>query len=591
MVKRAKNFIYNRLSIRQKIWLVILLVICVVAMGATVGSIHVVEAYNAQLYTKTAEIMAYSSEKIGVQLKTITDLSKYIMTDKQLQANVESLQQAGTNVERSLLTNSISSKINDFYIFNNEIISIAILTQAQDISLGLDSTPESAATKKEIYRAVREAKGEAVWLQSGLDAGSFLCARLIRKIDNMDLRELGVLVIRVDIRYVVKNAEVDKAANGYDREVFLMNEGHMVYSNVQSPEEYLPVLEEGDRQFDIVEIAGKRFFVVSRLVEPIGLQYFELVPYEQIFRSILQTASYILYALVVASLLALLVSNAIVRQITRRIATLNLKMKGYQTGSTPMPVPIVVPGAEDSGQKDEINLLHRRFFLMVLEHDKLTQDNMQKMLLLKEHRIRELEQQINPHFFYNALESINWYAKIANQSEISQITEGLGRLLRITLTEKDDVIAVAKEVLMVKSYIGIQTIQYGERLVFTQKVDPAAKQCLIPKMSIQPLVENAIVHGLEEMPGICKIDLNVWTDEQYLHVCVCNSDTVIDEHLLEYEGPEATSKGFGIGIRNIDSRIKLIYGEKYGLALKNNRNSVEVSFYIPKIQREGEETC
>ncbi|MFV0412156.1 MAG: sensor histidine kinase [Oscillospiraceae bacterium] len=590
MVKRAKHFIYNRLSIQQKIWLVILLVICVVAMGATVGSIHVVEAYNAQLYTKTAEIMAYSSEKIGVQLKTITDLSKYIMTDKQLQANVESLQQAATNVERSLLTNSISSKINDFYIFNNEIISISILNETQDITLGLDSSPESAATRKEIYRAVREANGEAVWLQSDLNAGSFLCARLIRKIDNMDLRELGVLVIRVDIRHVVKNAEVDKAANGYDREVFLVNEGQVVYSNVQGPEEYLPALEEGERQFDIVEIGGQRFFVVSRLVQPVGLQYFELVPYEQIFRSILQTASYILYALVVASLLALLVSNAIVRQITRRIATLNLKMKGYQTGSMPAPVPIAAPGAEDSGQKDEINLLHRRFSLMVLEHDKLTQDNMQKMLLLKEHRIRELEQQINPHFFYNALESINWYAKIANQSEISQITEGLGRLLRITLTEKDDVIAVDKEVLMVKSYIGIQTIQYGERLVFTQTVDPAAGQCLIPKMSIQPLVENAIVHGLEEMPGVCKIELQVWTD-QYLHVCVRNSDTVIDEHLLEYEGPEATSKGFGIGIRNIDSRIKLIYGEKYGLALKNNGNSVEVSFCIPKIRREGEEIC
>ena len=188
-----------------------------------------------------------------------------------------------------------------------------------------------------------------------------------------------------------------------------------------------------------------------------------------------------------------------------------------------------------------------------------------------------LQAQINPHFLYNTLESINWRAKAVNNREISLMTESLGSLLRATLSNKKSLVTLSYELNLILSYITIQQIRFEERLDYREQVPDGLKNALIPPLTLQPLVENAIHYALEEMTETCYITiLAAETDktgkngERCIRISVTNSGSSFDEDLLELlkQHKKQPSRS-GIGLLNIDKRIKLLFGEDYGLSLFN----------------------
>ena len=210
-------------------------------------------------------------------------------------------------------------------------------------------------------------------------------------------------------------------------------------------------------------------------------------------------------------------------------------------------------------------------------------------ILAKEAQIKALESQINPHFLYNTLESINWRAKAVNNREISLMTESLGSLLRATLSNKKSLVTLSYELNLILSYITIQQIRFEERLDYREQVPDGLKNALIPPLTLQPLVENAIHYALEEMTETCYITiLAAETDktgkngERCIRISVTNSGSSFDEDLLELlkQHKKQPSRS-GIGLLNIDKRIKLLFGEDYGLSLFNQEDCAVASITIP----------
>lgn len=146
---------------------------------------------------------------------------------------------------------------------------------------------------------------------------------------------------------------------------------------------------------------------------------------------------------------------------------------------------------------DELGLIHRHFDHMVAEIKILINENYLKQLHVKEAQIKALETQINPHFLYNTLNTINWRAKLIGEQQISEITEALSNLLRTALKEDSGIHTIEKELALVQSYIVIQQSRFGARLHFHQQVDTQLVNVPIPKMTSQPLVENAIKYSVE----------------------------------------------------------------------------------------------
>ena len=229
---------------------------------------------------------------------------------------------------------------------------------------------------------------------------------------------------------------------------------------------------------------------------------------------------------------------------------------------------------------------------MAKEIETLINNDYKLKIEMKNMQLKSLEAQINPHFLYNTLESINWRAKAAGNVEISQMAESLGTLLRSTLSNKESLVPLKEELALVQCYLTIQKIRYEERLIYSFHIDDSLLSLPIPPLSIQPLAENAIKYGLEEMLDECHVYISAKrTPENQLLIEVKNNGSVFEDNLLEkLQASEREAQGLGIGLININQRIRLLFGQEYGVFLSNENDFAIAAMLIP-INSEGGSSC
>ena len=247
-----------------------------------------------------------------------------------------------------------------------------------------------------------------------------------------------------------------------------------------------------------------------------------------------------------------------------RFDRLTANMKSFGEGN------YQVPEAPRKYREDEIGLLYKTFDSMVEKIQALIRENYINELLKKEAQLKAMESQMDPHFLYNTLESINWRAKMIHSQEISQITTALGSLLRLSLGKNSEDFTLEQEMQIVNNYVTIQKIRYQKRLDFSAEVPPELLPLSIPKFTIQPLLENAVRYGLEESSETCYISISCREILGLLIIRITNTGSSFEENFMEkLQSGRIQPHGFGIGLMNIHRRLQLTYGEAYGLLLYN----------------------
>jgi sensor histidine kinase YesM len=215
--------------------------------------------------------------------------------------------------------------------------------------------------------------------------------------------------------------------------------------------------------------------------------------------------------------------------------------------------------------------------------------------LKKEKEFEALQYQLNPHFLYNTLNTIKWVAKIHKTPQISEVVSALVRLLQVSLNKKGDFITVREEVGLVKDYMDIQTFRYGEDIEVETIIESVAAQCLVPKMILQPLVENALIHGLDQSGKQDKrIIIRVWIERDLLFCQVeDNGKGLDDEQLLLLDSKSNKRDGVkerlsGIGLKHIREKIRLYYGPDYYMHIISKPNQgTTIRLTLPIHQSEG----
>lgn len=212
----------------------------------------------------------------------------------------------------------------------------------------------------------------------------------------------------------------------------------------------------------------------------------------------------------------------------------------------------------------------------------LVQNNYVNQILSRDAKLKALESQINPHFLYNTLETINWRAKALKDQQISSMVESLGTLLRATLSSKKPLVTLDYEIGLAGSYMTIQKIRFEDRLLFHVECPEELGKALILPLTIQPLLENAIRYGMEEMMDTCEISIRTMKEGGLLIVEVSNEGSVFEDGLLEkLQDGTKNAHGFGIGLVNIHQRIQMLFGEAYGLSFKNENEKAIAIITIP----------
>lgn len=237
-------------------------------------------------------------------------------------------------------------------------------------------------------------------------------------------------------------------------------------------------------------------------------------------------------------------------------------------------------------RSDELGILGRSFNSMTIRFKELIDNVMEKQHQLRRSELRALQAQINPHFLYNTLDSIKWLAKLNHVPEIANIATQLGKLLRSSISCEDDLITVEESLDGIQSYLEIQKIRYNDKFETVIHVNADLYPYRIPKLILQPIVENAIIHGLEDKVGQGHMVINGYLKDRTLVFEVVDDGVgIVPEKMADIRaGLDLSTSKHSIGIDNVNRRIKLYYGEEYGLDVQSEPGrGTKVTLRMPAV--------
>ncbi len=273
---------------------------------------------------------------------------------------------------------------------------------------------------------------------------------------------------------------------------------------------------------------------------------------------------YTLIALVLFLVVGL-VTHKVSSGITKPVRRLQEIMGRVETGDFPLV-------GELEGT-DEIRDLARDYDIMVGRIRELMAANVKEQEQKRKSDLKALQAQINPHFLYNTLDSIIWMGEMGQCKEVVQMTSALSKLFRISISKGRELIPIRSELEHVRSYLIIQEMRYKDKFRYEMDVDPRILDLYTLKITLQPLVENAIYHGIKEAEHPCCLGISGWLEEDVVHLEVKDDGVGMDEKALSVirerlkEGGGRPGRGgHGVGIHNVHERIRLYFGKDYGLS-------------------------
>lgn len=294
-----------------------------------------------------------------------------------------------------------------------------------------------------------------------------------------------------------------------------------------------------------------------------------------------------IYVLVALGLIAvaLVISSEIARNITFPIQKLRDSMKRVQKGD--------FSAAEIEVYSDnEIGSLTRSFNVMTHKIQDLMAQNIQEQEQKRKIELKALQSQINPHFLYNTLDSIIWMAEGKKNEEVVLMTASLARLLRQSISIENELVTIGQEIEYVRSYLTIQKMRYKDKLEFEINVDSRITHAQIIRLVLQPIVENAIYHGLKykESKGMLKV--HGYELGERIIIDITDDGVGMDEETLKhiYDKHKVNYHSNGVGVYNIQQRLVLYYGKEYGIIYHSEKGKgTTATVVIPKRQEDVHE--
>mgnify|MGYP001175464299 CR=1 FL=1 len=390
-------------------------------------------------------------------------------------------------------------------------------------------------------------------------------ARVIREPNT--LKRLGYILIDIKLdafRNILANLNFEQDANliivdGQKRLLFERQSGSETSA-------YDDLLRNNQLQKHAsnqkIELSGRPYLYVQHYSPFSGLSVVSLTPIKVIQKESRELWKYTLWFAVLCLGIVTILAVAISYRITRPLIELKKKMTGVEQGDFNKRV--------ESFANDEFGQLGRGFNKMMEEINRLFNEVFVLGIREKEAELSALQSQINPHFIYNTLESISMMAIRKNNGEVSDMISALGKLLRYTIDKVDRLIPLKEEIGFVQSYVHIQQLRYGQRLRVEYDVDESLFDIPIPKLILQPLVENALYHGIEGREDGGTIWISALRFEDELLLTVRDDGKGLRESEIEELNAKIQAQpsyqswrreeGNGLGLSNIAQRIRFIYG-------------------------------
>ena len=345
---------------------------------------------------------------------------------------------------------------------------------------------------------------------------------------------------------------------------------NIVYRDENIQDNDLADLRESDK---ILEQIRKEYVAVNSTSQNTGWKFYLYKTKKSVEKSVYQMLLAEIPLIAGCVLIIFILGMAFSRLFTRKIEMLTENMDQVNHGSREVTVT--------SDAEDEVGVLIRSFRRMMGEIDRLISEVYENKIALKEFELKALTAQINPHFLYNSLSIINWMAIKSGQKEISKVTLDLSTFYRTALSKGEDMVTVENCIRNIEAYLSIQLVMHDNDFTVEWKIDPQVKAEKVPKLILQPVVENALEHGLdvkEEGDKILQLSFLDAGDAVLLRVedNGMGMEQSVAESLVTYQAE-------GYGLKNVNDRICLLYGEEYKIRITSSvGKGTVVEMRIPK---------
>ena len=560
---------FRDMPLKRKIELIILGCVFFLSATAFLSIYCISRSHDKVLYRSVAANLSYAASEIHSDLLEVNELADMIFSNDTVQRQLPAAMSTDSREKKQSIETTVYNVLTN-YMFNtaNQHISyITILQEESTICTYLVRFRKvPSEIRDDLVKRGNEAQGSTVWITDySQDYGLFLVKEL-REAKDFSFRHMGTLIINVNPDTLIGQTSIFRSA--YETpSLLLLEDGKTIYSSQELPQREISRLTSSlEKNYTITEVMDQTLFAVKGYIPDYDWDYIAMVSYESIARTVSLTTTICIGAMLLCAGTVLLLSARILAALTRHFDWLVKKMHLVGEGTYQFPANPY----DYSQRKDEIGQLHTNFDSMAHKINTLITENYTNELLKKEAQLKSLESQMDPHFLYNTLDSIHWRANAVGAEDISQITTSLGYLLRMSLSKSSEPFTLRQELELVENYMAIQKLRYSQRLIYEMQIPKEYQNLLLPKFTIQPLLENAIRYGLDNSSDVCTITVSAVLSEDLLVIEVKNSGSSFEENLLEkLVNHEILPHGFGIGLLNIHQRIQIAYGDHFGLHLKN----------------------
>jgi two-component system sensor histidine kinase YesM len=479
---------------------------------------------------------------------------------------------------------SLLQIVGSYQAYTTNVDSFELYTSDNNLLFPMgDNTLYSRVADRYIQEANRQ-KGRLVWI--GIDPndkGSILAIRQVSLINRWFSRG-GYILVRIQRSYFQLNEPL--IDNEAEESILLVDEsGRQLNSSAITDADLKPLLESEDQT---VKFEDKDYVMVKQHSEKTNWTLIILTPVRYITKGISMLQTILLASGGIGALLFLIMSFILSTMITRPIIQLIKAMRKSRFG-------VLTPNYE-SVYTIELSELNYTYNQMVNHMNELIRVVYEKEMLQSRTELKALQAQINPHFLFNTLEAFNWSLEEKGEEELAGLVVAMSKLFRYTISSPnhDEWVTVGDELEQVRRYLLIMEMRLGDRLSWRIDVDQQSRSVPIPKLLIQPIVENAIIYGVESKvkPGSVTISVAPSEREGWTTITVTDDGLGMNEEVLQKlihaleGGPPYSSKGTGVGLVNVQRRLKLYYegdqGEVEGLRFYSHiSEGTSVVFEIP----------
>lgn len=350
----------------------------------------------------------------------------------------------------------------------------------------------------------------------------------------------------------------------------------VVFNNNENIQEYLSVsienseLQELKKSIDnsnshngnlMKKLNGEENFIVYSSSNYTGWKYATIIKCSDILGQLYEAKQFLIMMICLIVLLVFVISAFIVRSFYKPIEKLIQAMQEIENRNLDIRI--------NDNRRDEYQKVYTGFNNMVDELNELIDNLTTEKMLNKEAKIKLLQEQINPHFLYNTLDSIYSIAKLQNVPEISQIVFALSRFFRVSLSGGKDIVMLKDAISIVESYLTVQNIRFKGKFEFEMVVPKNLMKCRVPKLLLQPFVENSIYHGLEAKKEKGYLEIIVRQEQNTLVLTVMDNGIGISKEKLmmiqDSMKTDITDDNQNFAIKNLNAQLKLLYGSSYGV--------------------------